>query len=157
MRILVLQTLAVQRRPAGGGPKEESLGANIPGKPHQIPDPLEAEHRIIDVERHHVAVVRGIGGACGHNRCHGTGLGNALLQNLAILRLVIEQQGLDVHWLIELAFGGVNPDLSEQGIQTEGPRLIRNDRNDLSPDLFIPDQQADDPHKAHGGRNLELP
>ena len=49
--VLVLQPFAGQRRPAGGAAEHEAAGARIGGRPDQVADPLEAEHRIEDEER----------------------------------------------------------------------------------------------------------
>ena len=63
--ILVLQTLAVQRRAARRGAEQEPARALIGRGPGEIADALHAEHRVEDVERHRHFVrvaVRGGGG-----------------------------------------------------------------------------------------------
>ena len=55
--VFVLQPFAVERRASGGAAKEEAARLHIASRPRQITNALEAEHRVIDVERHHDAVV----------------------------------------------------------------------------------------------------
>ena len=55
--VLVLQALAVQRRAAGRAAEQEAAGAHVAGRPGQVADALEAEHRVVDVERDHRDVV----------------------------------------------------------------------------------------------------
>ena len=57
--VLVLQALAVQRRAAGGAAEQEAARRGVAGRPGQVADALEAEHRVVDVERDH----RHVGGA----------------------------------------------------------------------------------------------
>ena len=56
--VLVLQAFAVQRRAAGGRAEQEAARALVAGRPDQVADALEAEHRIEDEERDHVDAVR---------------------------------------------------------------------------------------------------
>ena len=50
MAVLVLQAFAVERRAAGGAADEEAAGAHVARRPGEIADPLEPEHRVVDVE-----------------------------------------------------------------------------------------------------------
>src|SRR5206468_12203332 len=90
--VLVLQPFAVERRAAGGGAEQESLGFHVGGQPHLVTYALEAEHRVVNEEGDHVGRVAGIGRARGDERRHRTGFGDAFLQDLAVLRLVIVKQ-----------------------------------------------------------------
>ena len=51
--VLVLQALAAERGAAGGGADQEAAGALVGRRPDQVADALEAEHRVVDVERQH--------------------------------------------------------------------------------------------------------
>ena len=54
----VLQALTGQRRPAGGGADQEAAGHLVGHRPDRVAGPLEAEHRVEDVERDHRLAVR---------------------------------------------------------------------------------------------------
>ncbi len=60
--VLVLQAFAVQRGASGGATQQEAASLGIARRPGQIADPLEAEHRIEDVDRQHRLVVVAVGG-----------------------------------------------------------------------------------------------
>src|SRR5215211_7092417 len=64
--VLVLEALAVQGRPPGRAPEQEPAGPHVPGRPGQVAEPLEPEHRVVDVERDHRQVVGAVGGGRGH-------------------------------------------------------------------------------------------
>ncbi len=66
MAILVLETLAGERRAARGGPEEKAASLNVSRRPDEIADALETEHRIENVERHHVDAVIAVGGSRGN-------------------------------------------------------------------------------------------
>ena len=51
--VLVLQAFAVQRGAARGAAEQEAARLHVAGGPGQVADALEAEHRVVDVERHH--------------------------------------------------------------------------------------------------------
>jgi hypothetical protein len=51
--VLVLQAFAVERGAAGGAAEQEAARLHVAGRPGQVADALEAEHRVVDVERHH--------------------------------------------------------------------------------------------------------
>ena len=58
--VLVLQALARQRGAPGGAADEEAARAGIGRRPDQVADALEAEDRVVDVERQHRRAVRRI-------------------------------------------------------------------------------------------------
>jgi len=58
---LDLEPLARERRPAGRPADQESAAPGIARRPDKIPDPLEAEHRVVDEERDHRDPVVGVG------------------------------------------------------------------------------------------------
>ena len=57
MAVLVLQAFAVQRRASGGAAEQEAARAHVARGPREVADALEAEHRVVDVERDHRHVV----------------------------------------------------------------------------------------------------
>ncbi len=128
--VLVLQPLAGEGGAAGGAADQEAAAAHVAGGPDQIADALEAEHRVEDEERDRVDAVGGVGGAGGDERAHRAGLGDALLEDLAVLGLLVVQQRLGVDRLVELAGVGVDPDLAEERLHAEGARLVGDDGHD---------------------------
>ena len=89
MAVLVLQSLPVESRAARRGAQEEASSPRVAEGPELVAGPLEAEHRIEDVERNHGLGVSGVGRAGGLERRRGTGLGDPLLEHLAVLRLAV--------------------------------------------------------------------
>ena len=63
--VLVLQAFARQRGAPGGAADEEAARAGIGRRPDQVADALEAEDRVVDVERQHRRAVRRIRGRRG--------------------------------------------------------------------------------------------
>jgi hypothetical protein len=55
--VLVLQPLAGQRRATGRAADQETARLHVAAGPDEVADALEAEHRVIDVERHHLHAV----------------------------------------------------------------------------------------------------
>ncbi len=53
MAVFMLQTFAVERGASGRAADEEAARAHVAGRPSQIADALETEHRVVDVERQH--------------------------------------------------------------------------------------------------------
>ena len=58
--VIVLQSLAGEGGPSGGRAHQEAATTGIAELPHLVAGPLEAEHRVEDVERDHREPVRGI-------------------------------------------------------------------------------------------------
>ena len=58
--VLVLQAFAGQRGAAGRAAQQEPAAAHVAGRPDQVADPLEAEHRVVDEERDHADAVAGM-------------------------------------------------------------------------------------------------
>src|SRR3546814_1777407 len=58
MPVFVLQALAIEGRAPRGAAQQKPARLHVAGGPRQIANTLEAEHRIIDVERDHDPVVR---------------------------------------------------------------------------------------------------
>mmetsp|Transcript_111216 Transcript_111216/g.354233 ORF Transcript_111216/g.354233 Transcript_111216/m.354233 type:complete len:941 (-) Transcript_111216:544-3366(-) len=122
--VLVLQTFAVERGPAGRGAQEEAPGAGIRGLPDEVADALEAEHRVVDEERKHGAALGGVRCAAGNPSAQRTGLRDAFLQDLTIRGLGVLHQNVVVHRCVVLAEGGVNLELVEERIHTEGSGFV---------------------------------
>ena len=127
MAVLVLQALAIERGAPGGAAQQEAARLHVPGGPGQITDALEAEHRVIDVERHHDAVVRRIRRRRGDPAAHAAGLVDALLQDLPGLVLPVVHDLVLVDRGVLLTLGVVDADLAEQALHAEGARLVHQD------------------------------
>ncbi|MNY25311.1 hypothetical protein D3C86_1590860 [compost metagenome] len=149
--VLMLQAFAPQRRASRGSAKQEPASPLIRCRPDQIANALEAEHRVIDVERQHRQAMHRIAGRGGHPRTDGAGLADALFENLAIEGFAITEDRTDVLRFIALPHAGIDADLLEQAGHAEGPRLIRHDRHDSRPQRLVPQQTAEHPHEGHGG------
>src|SRR4029079_1433889 len=107
------------RRPACRAADQEPARAAVAGRPREVADPLEAEHRVEAVERDHsrgVTRVRGRGGEPGRERAR---LVDALLEDLAVLVLAVEHEVTSVLGLVQLADRGVDPELAEHALHPE--------------------------------------
>ena len=135
--VLVLQTLACERGTASRSTEQEAAGALVTGCPDEVTHPLEPEHRVEDVERHHRHAVVRIGRARRDPRAHRTRLVDALLEDLPFLILAIRHQLVGILRHIELTDRRIDTHLAEQALHAEGARLIRYDRHDVTTDLLI--------------------
>ena len=152
--ILVLQALAAQRRAAGGRADQEAAGTLVGRRPDLVADPLEAEHRVVDVERHHREAVHRVGG-CGRGpRGECTRFGDALLEDLPVGRLAVVQHRADVLGLVALADRRPDAHLAKEVRHPEGARLVGDDRRDAGAERRVLEQVAEHPHEGHGGRHL---
>ena len=154
--ILVLQALAVQRRAPRRRAQQKALRSNIPREPNLIAHTLKTEHRVIRVERHHVHAVRRIRRPRRDERRHRPRLVDALLENLPVLRLVIIQQRLAIHRLVQLPLRRINPNLAKQPVHPKRPRLIRNDRHNVAANILVPQQRAQQQHERLRRRGIRL-
>ena len=152
----MLQPLARERGAPGRASDQKSARAAVAGGPHEIADPLEAEHRVVDVERHHADAVIRIGGRGRDPGAQAPRLVDALLENLPLLVLAIEHELIGVLRRVELAHRGIDADLAEHAFHAEGARLVGNDRHDVLADVLVPDQRGEDPHQRHGGGDLAV-
>ena len=98
----------------------------------------------------------GISGTNRLERCRTTGLGNTGVQNLALLRLAVGEHHIRVNRSVGLTRRVEDLRRGEDCIQTEGTRLIRNDRNEVLADVLVLDEVLDQAHQSHSGRNFEL-
>jgi hypothetical protein len=149
--ILVLQTFTHEGGATGGSAHEEAAGAGIIGQPDEVSYALESEHGIERVERNHrhaAGVVRGTGR---NPRGERARLRDAFLQQLTVGSLAVRQQKIVIDRLVLLALAGVNTDLTEQRIHTEGAGLIGNDRHDALADCLVTAQVAQQAGERHGG------
>ena len=87
--VLVLQAFPVERGPPCRAADQEAACPQVAGRPGEIADPLEAEHGVVDVERDHWRVRRGIRRRSGDPGRHGAGLIDAFLEHLAGLVLLV--------------------------------------------------------------------
>jgi hypothetical protein len=101
--VLVLQTLARERRAAGGRAEQEAARAHVACGPHEVADALEAEHRVVDVEGDHVVRRVRVRGRGRDPRAHRTRLVDAFLEDLALLVLTVREQLVRVLRRVQLA------------------------------------------------------
>ena len=153
MPVLVLQALAVQRRPACGGPEQEAPGLRIARRPGQVADALEAEHGVENIERHQGVAVRAVRGRRRQPRGEGARLVDALLEDLAVLGLPVRRDLAEVLRLVELALGGVDAELAEHAFHAERAGLVRDDRHDAVADALVARKGREDAHESHRRRH----
>ena len=155
LAVLVLEALAHQRRAAGRGTHEEATGPGIGRGPDQVTHTLESEHRVEGEERHHRNPAVGMrGGSCGP-RGETAGFGDALLEDLAVGGLLVAEQQLVVDGLVQLALGGIDAELAEQGVHAEGTGLVGDDRHYACSDGVITAEVAQQPgERGRGARRL---
>src|SRR5512135_2876290 len=101
--VLVLQAFAVQRGAAGGAADQEAARAQVARRPGQVADTLEAEHRVVDVERDHRHAVVGVSRCRSDPVGHAASLIDAFLQDLAGFGFLVVHQLVGVLRRIELA------------------------------------------------------
>ena len=149
--VLVLEPLAVERRAAGGRAHHEAAPAGVAERPRLVARPLEAEHRVEDVEGDHRLAVRGVRRGRGLERGHRAGLVDPLLQHLPVPRLAVGEDQVGVHRLVVLALAGVDPDLLEERVHAEGAGLVGDDRHDPPPEARVAHQVAQELGEDHRG------
>ena len=152
--VLVLQPLAVERGPAGRPAEQEAARPRVAGRPDQVHHPLEAEHRVEDVERDDRDVAGAVRGGRGDPGRQRAGLVDALLQHLAVRRLPVVHQLVGVLRLVQLAGLAEDAELPEHALHPERAGLVRHDRHHPRPDGLVPQQRVQDPDERHRGRDL---
>jgi hypothetical protein len=110
-----------------GAAQQEAARLHVARRPGQVADALEAEHRVVDVERHHDAVVRRCTTWPRRSSCHAAGFVDAFLQDLAVHRLAVVHHLVLVDRRVLLPLGVVDADLAEQAFHAEGARLVHQD------------------------------
>src|SRR5581483_11628382 len=147
--VLVLQTLACQRRAPGSAAHQEALAPRIGKGPNQIADPLEPKHRVVRKERDHLHAVIRVSGPGRAEGSHGPGFRDALFQDLTVFGFLVIEEHLRVVRLIELALAGVDAELAKQRLHAERAGFVRDDGNDSLPDLRVLQQQRQDADERH--------
>ena len=117
--VLVLQAFAVERGAPRGAAQQEAACLHVARGPREIADTLEAEHRVIDVERDHLHAVVRVRRAGGHPRADRARLVDAFLQDLALLVLAIVRELIGVLRRVELPRRGPDAQLPEHAFHTE--------------------------------------
>ena len=148
--VLVLQALARERGATGGGADQEAPAARVAGRPDQVADAPVAEGGIEDVEGQHRHAVGAVAGRGGDPGGHGAGLGDALLQDLALAGLLVVEQLVFVLRLVELADRGIDGDLPEERLHAEGARLVGNDGHQRAAERRVAQQVREELHEHHG-------
>ena len=147
--VFVLQAFAVQRGAASGAAQQEAARAHVARGPAQIADTLDAEHRVVDVERNHRHAMRGIR-RCGRDPvAHGASFVDAFLQHLTRLRFLVEHQLVVILRHVLLAFLVPDTNLAEQAFHAERARLIRHDGHDVLTDVLVFQQDVQNAHEGH--------
>ena len=156
MAVLVLQAFAVQRGAPRGTAQQEAARAHVARRPREIADALEAEHRVEDVERDHRHAMRRIRRRRGDPVAHRARLVDALLQDLAVLALLVEHQLIGVLRRVELAQLVPDAELAEQALHAERPRFVGDDRHDVLADVLVAQQRVQDLDERHRRRDLAV-
>ena len=152
--VFVLQALAVERRAPGGAAEQEAARLHVAGRPGEVADALEAEHRVVDVERDHDAVVGRVRRRGRQPRAERARLVDALLQDLPGGILAVVHHLVLVDRRVLLALGRVDAELPEHALEAEGARLVGHDRHHPRPERLVADQRGQHAHERLRGRDL---
>ena len=156
MTIFVLQTFTVQRRATCRCTEQESTRTHVRRLPCTVTNALETEHRIVDVERHHLQVVRRVRRCRRHPRCERTCFRNAFFKHLTCSIFAVVHQLIAINWLILLAQWRVDTDLTEQAFHTERTRFVGDDRHDALADIFVTQSDIQPLNERHGRGDFTL-
>ena len=151
--VVVLEPLAVQGGAAGGAAGQDAPAPDVAEGPDQVADPLEAEHRVEEVDRQHGLAPGGVGGGQGGERGHRPGLGDALLEELARGALGVAEGQVGVDRRVALALGGVDLGLGDDRLEPEGAGLVGDDRGHQRAEGRVADEVPQQPGEGHGGRD----
>ena len=152
--ILMLQSLAIEGCPPSRSAKQESTRLHIAGRPGQIADPLEAEHRVVNIERHHHPIVRRIRSRRRYPGAERASLIDPFFQNLTLLILAVVHHLITIDRFILLTLRRIDPELTEHPLHSESPCLIRNDRHDPGTERLIANQCGQNPNERLCSRNF---
>ncbi len=155
MAVVVLEAFPLQGGAARRAPGQDAPSPDVAEQPGQVADALEAEHRIEEVDGQHGAAPRGVGRRQRDERRHGTGLGDALLEDLSLAVLGVAEDEVGVHRRVALALGGVDLGLGDERLETEGACFVGDDGCDVSPEARVAYEVAQQPGEGHRrGRGL---
>ena len=154
--VLVLEPLAVQRRASRRAADQKAARTAVARGPCQVADPLEAEHRVVDVERKHRDAVVGVGGRGGDPGTERPRFVDPLLEDLPALGLAVGHQLVLVLRVVELPDLAEDPELAEHPFHPERARLVGNDRHDEPTERLVAQQRREDANKSHRRRDLAL-
>ena len=154
MAVLVLEAFAGERGPAGRGAYQEALATRIGERPDEVAHALQAEHRVVDVERDHGQAVVRVGGAGRGEGAHRTALGDALLENLAALGFLVIQEHLLIDRVVELSLASVDADLAKQRFHAERAGFVGNDGHHLPAQFGVAQQQGEHADEGHGSGDV---
>ena len=127
--VLVLQAFTTQRGAPGCGTEQETARALVGGGPDLIPHALEAEHRVVDIERQHGQAMHAVAGGGCRPAGQCTGLRYTFFEDLAVECLAVTQHRADVLGRVFLPHAGIDADLPEQVGHAEGTCLVGHDGN----------------------------
>src|SRR5207245_10257480 len=111
--ILMRDAFKRKRRAASRGPQHTTPAAHIRSPPNQIANALETKHGVVNKERNSVNPMRCISGTSSDERRHRPGFGNTFLEQLAVGRFLVIDQGVTIDRLIQLAHVRVDTALAE--------------------------------------------
>ena len=152
--IFVLQTFAVQGSTTGSPANQEAASLLIASRPAQIADTLEAEHRVVDVERDHRQVVGAVRGRSSQPGCACAQLVDTFLQDLTFLVFFVVCNLLTVLRGVLLAVRAVDTDLTEQTFHTESTRFVGDDWHQAIFDRLVFQHHVQGTNESDGGRDL---
>ena len=150
----MLQTLTIERGPAGGTTQQEAAGLHVAGGPGQVAHTLEAEHRVVREERQHDDVAGGIRRGRRDPGAEGTGLVDPFLQDLATGVFLVVHDLVLVDRHVFLSFGGIDAQLAEHAFHAEGTGLVGHDRHDTGAEGLVTQQQREEAHEGLRGGDL---
>ena len=148
--VLVLQTLAVEGRATRRRAEDEAAHHLVHGLPEGITRALEAKHRVEDVDGDHRLAVGGVGRPRGDEGSDRAGLIDALVQDLAVLGLLVVEHQLAIDGDVLLPCGVVDLRRREERIHAERARLVGDDRHEARADALIAHEVLEESHEGHG-------
>ncbi|SHR07885.1 Uncharacterised protein [Mycobacteroides abscessus subsp. abscessus] len=152
----MLQALAGQGGAARRRAQHEAAGHLVGGGPQAVAGALEAEHRIEDVQRDHRLVVGRVRRAHRGERGGGSGLVDALVQDLSLRAFLVRQHQFGIHRGVQLAVAVVDLQRREPRVHAEGAGLVGDDRNDAVTDVLVAQQFFEGADQRHGGGDFLL-
>ena len=127
--VFVLQAFAVERGAPRGAAQQEAARLHVARSPGQVANALEAEHRVVHIERHHDAVAGAVAGGGRDPAGHAAGFVDAFLQDLTGFVFLVVHDLVFVDRGVLLACRVVDSDLAEQAFHTESTGFIHQNRH----------------------------